>query len=94
MRSAPACAFGIKKVLISVDHKAQTPMATATGYVRRENAVLDFCCYDSLFDCEAPLGGGSEIPKDTVMSVFSLSNRHAAFSPLQWPFIAKNDRSD
>ena len=45
-------------------------MATATGYVRRENAVLDFCCYDSLFDCDAPFGAVSKMLKDTVVTVF------------------------
>ena len=84
----------VSKVLISVDHKAQSPMATATGYVRRENAVLDFCCHDSLFDEKPPSGGGYEILKDIVMNVFPLSNEPLTFSPLQWPFIAKSDGSD
>ncbi len=80
-----------QKVLISEYHKTQTPMATATGYVRRENVVLDFCCNDSFFMCP-PFGGGFEMSKDTVITVFLLSNRHSAFSPLQWLFIAKSDR--
>ena len=79
-----------QKVLISEYHKTQTPMATATGYVRRENVVLDFCCNDSFFDVK-PLqgGGGYKTPKHTVTTVFSIVKRLLQFFPfpLQIPVV-------
>ena len=55
--------YDFQKVLISEYHKAQIPMATATGYVRRENAVLDFVVMTPCLITKPPSGAVLKYPK-------------------------------